>query len=365
MKKVLVTGASGQVGSYLCDFLLKKGYEVHGLNRRKSQDNHKNLEYAMKDKNFKLLEGDITDAYSIGKIIASNAYDQIYNMAAQSHVHTSFNEPSLTITTNAIGVLNILEAIKNSSPSTRFYQASTSEMFGDSEPPHNENSIFSPRSPYAIAKLAAHILVRNYREGYGLKAASGIMFNTESDRRGDNFVTKKITNWVNEYAEHTPLYWNGEPLLLGNMDSKRAWMHVNDAIDGIYRICNQEEYNKHFLRYKDYCFGSNAIHTVREFLCKAMIIKIAMKNSENYFPSEQLIKETEERFKDVYKFVGKGMDEKLIRKCDPKKPLVMVAKEFFRPTDVVHLQCDSGWIQYELGWKQNRNLDDILQMMLR
>lgn len=269
MKKVLVTGASGQVGSYLCDFLLEEGYEVHGLNRRKSQDDHKNLEWAMKLTNFKLIEGDITDAYSIGRIIASNAYDQIYNMAAQSHVHTSFNEPSLTLITNAIGVLNILEAIKNSSSKTKFYQASTSEMFGDSEPPYNEESIFSPRSPYAIAKLAAHILVRNYREGYGLKASSGIMFNTESDRRGDNFVTKKITNWINNYYTYGDImYWKGEPLLLGNLESKRAWMHVRDAVNGIYRVCNQEEYNKHFSRYKDYCFGSNVIHLSGSFSAK-------------------------------------------------------------------------------------------------
>ena len=367
MKKALVTGASGQVGSFLCEKLLGKGFEVHGLNRRKSQDDHKNLEWAMKQKNFRLIEGDVADAYSIGKIISSNAYDQIYNMAAQSHVHTSFNEPSLTFTVNTIGVLNILEAIRTSSPKTRFYQASTSEMFGDSPPPHNEDSIFSPRSPYAIAKLAAHILVRNYREGYGLKASCGIMFNTESHRRGDNFVTKKITNWVKEYWQWDSMHWAGKSLLLGNLDSKRAWMHVEDAINGIYRVCNQEEFNKKFVKYQDYCFGSNEVHTVRDFLRKAMIRKVAEKNNHEggYTISEELLKRSEERFENCYKFIGKGMEERMVVSFDKRKKLVAVAKEFFRPTDVVHLQCDSTKIQKDLGWKQERNLDDILETMLR
>jgi GDPmannose 4,6-dehydratase len=341
-KKALVSGVTGQVGSYLAEYLLDKGYEVHGLDRRKSSDNHENIK-SIKDK-IKLHEGDITDTHCIYSLIDKEKYDEIYNLAAMSHVGSSFEEPQTTIDINTIGVLNLLEAIKKSSSHTRFYQASTSEMFGSSKPPQNENTIFHPRSPYGVSKLAAHWLVTNYQESYNLRAACGIMFNSESNRRGKNFVTRKITEWVKEYSKNQ----NCHILELGNLNSFRDWIHVSDSVEAIYRICNQDMYFNgiHNNQWKSYCFGSGQTNTVRYFLQRAL---------ELFFNC---------CFEDRFGFKGEGINQVLYDSERDNKIIMKINPKFYRPSEVDVLQCDYSLIKKELNWEPTKSLDDIIKSML-
>lgn len=341
--KALITGITGQVGSYLAESLLEQGYIVHGLDRRKSVPNYKNIEH-IKDR-IKLIEGDLTDPFSVNKIVEEGQYDEIYNLAAQSHVHTSFEQPRLTLEVNTLGVLNLLEAIRNKSPKTRMYQASTSEMFGNSEPPQSESTRFYPRSPYGVSKLAAHWLVQNYRESYDLKVACGIMFNTESPRRGDNFVTKKIINWVKAYQN--PLTRTMEPLELGNLDARRDWSHCLDSVDAIYRICNQNVFKKNWDSrpyYESYTFGSGVACTIREFLVKSLTFAFGDP--------------------DRFEFRGEGLDEHVYdRRID--HIVVRINPKFYRPSEVDFLQCKATKIKDELGWEPKYDLDTLILDMLQ
>ncbi len=344
--KAFVTGVSGQVGSFLVEYLLEKGYEVVGLNRRKSVDNLSNLAYIKNDK-FSLVEGDLTDSVFINNYFSKNKFDELYNLAAQSHVHTSFEQPHLTFEVNTIGTLNLLEAIRNHMPECRAYFASTSEMYGSSKPPQNLDTTFHPRSPYGCAKLAAHWLVDVYRDSYHLNVACGVMFNTESPRRGDNFVTKKIVNYIVKYHQAC-LFKNGhlvKPLELGNLDAKRDWSHVKDSVEAIYRICNQLDFRQKVTvlhPYKDYTFGSGHAYSVREFLKSALAYA---------FHSN-----------DRFEFSGEGLEEKVIDTTN-NHTVVVISPKFFRPAEVDYLLADSTVINKELGWEPKISFDDLVADM--
>ncbi len=359
-KTALVTGVTGQVGSFMAEYLLKKDYKVHGLNRRKSIDNFENINHIIND--IEIVEGDLTDSTSIDNIINKGKYDCIFNLAAQSHVKISFEQPITTFEIDALGVLHILEAIRKHSNHTRMYQASTSELFGSSPAPQNELTSFKPQSPYACAKLAAHHLVHLYHEGYKLRAACGIMFNSESSKRGKNFVTRKITEWVAKYrAKFTNVNTTDLPyqfdayldlkdcvLELGNLDAKRDWLHVNDSVEAIYRICYQDMYYQlgyHGDNWKSYCFGSGKSYSVREFLSRALELAFDIE------------------FGSRFEFRGSGLDEVLFDKVTGLN-CVQISPKFFRPAEVNHLECDYTTISNELGWYPKYDLDFIISDML-
>ena len=251
MKTAIITGVTGQDGSYLAELLTANKYKVYGIYRRTSSLNFSRLYNVVKNKNFHLLEGDICDPYCVARILKAIKPDEYYNLAAQSHVATSFEQPSYTWDATAKGVLNALEAIRNESADTKFYQASSSEMFGKNyttvyddfgENPlkfQNEETPFYPQSPYAIAKLAGHHLVRNYRDSYNIFACSGILFNHESERRGENFVTRKITKWLGEFIA-SDKDKKFPKLRLGNLDAHRDWGHAEDYVKAMWLMLQQE-----------------------------------------------------------------------------------------------------------------------------
>jgi GDPmannose 4,6-dehydratase len=353
VSKALITGVAGQVGSFMADYLLDGGYEVHGLDRRKAVPNYCNIEH-IKDR-IQLIEGDITDAHCMNHIIQAGQYDEIYGLAAMSHVGTSFNEPASTMEIDAIGILNLLEAIKNYSKHSRFYFAGTSELFGKSLPPQNEATPLAPQSPYGCAKLAAHHMVRIYSQAYGLKATGGFMFNTESPRRGDTFVTKKITNWGREWLKMVaaPEPYKIQPLVLGNMYAKRDWSHALDAVDAIYRIIHQDTRNKNWDGvWKPYCFGSGVATSVKDFL--QIILTIIEESCMSLYPNEPALK---------FSFTGEGVDEKVITNVS-NVPVVTISKEFYRPAEVDYLLCDPTKIKTELGWEPKYNLQALVKDML-
>ena len=371
-KRAFVTGVTGQVGSYMVEYLLKKGYKVVGLNRRKSVDNFSNIDRSgpdgmLKNPNFTMVEGDLTDSVFINNYFSKNGFDELYNLAAQSHVHSSFEQPELTFKTNTIGTLNLLEAIRNHIPTCKAYFASTSEMYGSSKPPQNLDTPFKPRSPYGCAKLAAHALVDVYRDSYNLNVACGVMFNTESPRRGDNFVTKKIVNYVKKYRELSMIHsysdsgleWDLAPLQLGNLDAKRDWSHVNDSVEAIYRICNQRDYGggseKPFndlkiVKYKDYTFGSGKAYSVRDFLKSCL--KFAFRDEHDA---------------SRFLFKGEGLEEKVydlnVHTPAEGRLVVEINPKFFRPAEVDYLLADSKVITEELQWEPKISFDDLVSDM--
>ena len=279
-KKALIFGVTGQDGSYLAEFLLKKNYIVHGVKRKSSSFNTGRINHIFKEKNFKLLYGDITDSLSVYNLINNIQPDEIYNLAAQSHVQVSFELPNYTAEVNAIGVLNILETIRRLKKKIKFYQASTSEMYGNSNSrSQNENTIFKPRSVYANSKLFAHNLVINYREAYNLYLSNGILFNHESPRRGETFVTKKIVDFFKGFKRK-----KNQILELGNIYAARDWGHAKDYVEAIWKI----------LQYKEP--EDFVIATSRKMSVKDFINKVAKKfNMEIYW-------------------IGKGLKEKAFLK---------------------------------------------------
>ena len=270
MKTAIITGVTGQDGSYLAELLTANKYKVYGIYRRTSSLNFSRLYNVVKNKNFHLLEGDICDPYCVARILKAIKPDEYYNLAAQSHVATSFEQPSYTWDATAKGVLNALEAIRNESADTKFYQASSSEMFGKNyttvyddfgENPlkfQNEETPFYPQSPYAIAKLAGHHLVRNYRDSYNIFACSGILFNHESERRGENFVTRKITKWLGEFIA-SDKDKKFPKLRLGNLDAHRDWGHAEDYVKAMWLMLQQETPD-------DYVVATGNTYTIKEFL---------------------------------------------------------------------------------------------------
>lgn len=320
-KSALITGITGQDGSYLAEFLLEKGYLVHGIVRRSSVERYKRIEHLLKNKSFWLHYGDITDAVSLVKIICMVKPDEIYHLAAQSHVQVSFAVPEYTAEADALGTIRMLEAVRIAGieKDCRFYQASTSELFGKvQEIPQKETTPFYPYSPYAAAKQYAFWIVKNYREAYGMFAANGILFNHESERRGGSFVTRKITLAVAKIISGKQ-----EKLYLGNLDAWRDWGYAKDYVECMWLI----------LQYKtaeDFVIATGEQHSVREFCTLAF----------GYAGIE-------------LEWIGKGMEEKGIDK-KTGRIFVEVSKEFFRPTDVVTLLGDPTKAKEQLGWNPRK-----------
>lgn len=331
MKKALITGITGQDGSYLAEFLLEKGYEVHGITRRISISNTQRIDYLLAANKIKIHDGDLSDGNSIVRIINEVQPDEIYNLAAQSHVGNSFDVPIYTGDVDALGVLRILDAVHQLGldKKTRIYQASTSELYGQvEEVPQNENTPFHPFSPYAVAKQYGFWMMREYRDAYGQFAANGILFNHESERRGETFVTRKITLAAARISQGLQ-----ECLYLGNLDSKRDWGYAKDYVECMWLILQQEEPD-------DYVIATGVQHTVREFATLA--------------------------FKHVgidVEWQGEGVNEKGLDKATGKV-VVAVSPDFYRPTDVVDLWGDPTKAKTKLGWNpQKTSYEDLVRIM--
>ncbi len=334
-KVALITGITGQDGAYLADLLLDKGYIVHGIKRRSSSFNSGRIDHIYVDPHegntrFFLHYGDMTDSTNLIRILQETQPDEVYNLAAQSHVQVSFETPEYTANADAVGALRILEAIRilKLENKTRFYQASTSELFGATPPPQNETTPFHPRSPYAAAKLYAYWITINYREAYGLHASNGILFNHESPIRGETFVTRKITMALAaiEAGKQDRLY-------LGNMDAKRDWGHAKDYVEGMWRIVQQDTPD-------DFVLATGESHSVREF------VEIA--------------------FAEIGKTVawqGDGVNEKGID-SDTGRVLVEVDPRYFRPTEVDHLLGDPSKAESKLGWRHTTTFRDLVREMV-
>lgn len=334
-KKALITGITGQDGSYLSELLLDKGYEVHGIIRRHSSIATDRIDHLydndeIRDKRFFLHHGDLTDSSNLNRLIECIQPDEIYNLAAQSHVAVSFEVPEYTAETTAIGTLRLLDAIKKSGRDCRFYQASTSELFGGlpGTVPQNENTPFYPKSPYGAAKLYAYWITVNYREAYNMFACNGILFNHESPRRGETFVTRKITRAVAKI-----MAGKKEKLSLGNMDAKRDWGFAGDYVEGMWRMLQQDQPG-------DYVLATNETHTVRDFVTAA--------------------------FKEVgveIEFKGTGADEKGYDKATGNL-LVDVNPRYYRPAEVEFLWGDPSKAERELGWKRKVDFEHLVGMMV-
>ena len=317
MRTALITGCTGQDGSYLAEFLLAKGYEVHGVKRRSSSLNTDRLDHIYEDVHeadvrFLLHYADLTDGSSLAALLYELRPDEIYNLGAQSHVKVSFEIPEFTADVVACGTLRLLEAMRRTGVKSRFYQASSSEMFGSAPPPQNETTIFHPRSPYACAKVFAHNITVNYRESYGLHASSGILFNHESPRRGETFVTRKITRAVAriKYGIQPKLY-------LGNLEARRDWGYAPDYVRAMWLMLQQDTPD-------DYAVGTGEAHTVREFV-------------ELAFASADL---------DWQKYV----------EVDPR---------YFRPAEVDYLCADASKISKKLGWRPTVGFGELVRIMVQ
>ena len=329
----LITGITGQDGSYLAELLLEKGYEVHGIIRRSSSFNTGRIDHIINNDEFVnkffFHHGDVTDASNLNRILETVQPNEIYNLAAQSHVQVSFEMPDYTAQVDALGTLRFLDAIRETALNTKFYQASTSELFGKvQEVPQNEKTPFYPRSPYAVAKMYAYWIIVNYREAYDLFACNGILFNHESPRRGETFVTRKITRAVSRIKEGFQ-----ENLLLGNLDSKRDWGYAPEYVEGMWRMMQQSEP-------KDYVLATGKTHTVRKFVELAFSeVKINIQ------------------------WQGSGVDEKGL---DSKTGdvLVEINPKYYRPTEVDFLLGDASKAEAELGWKATTSLEELVSMMV-
>jgi len=316
-KRALITGVTGQDGSYLAELLLKKGYQVWGIIRRSSSFNTSRIDHIFQppwehDAQFKLVYGDLTDSSSVNQILQSVQPHEIYNLAAQSHVKVSFEIPEYTADTTALGALRILEGMRQLGVKARYYQASSSEMFGQTDADaQKETTPFHPRSPYACSKVFAYWITINYRESYGLFAVNGILFNHESPRRGETFVTRKISHAVARIKKGLQ-----DKLYLGNLDAKRDWGYAGDYVEAMWMMLQQEDP-------EDYVIGTGETHSVREFV--------------------------EEAFSSV------GLDWREYVEIDPR---------YFRPADVEYLRCDPTKAKEKMGWEPKVKFHELVKMMV-
>ena len=316
MKTALITGITGQDGSYLAELLLSKGYEVHGIIRRASTFNTHRIDHLYEDPHesdtrLHLHYGDLTDGSQISRVIRTIRPDEIYNLGAQSHVAVSFSQPEYTANVDGLGVTRLLEAVREAEIDMRLYQAGTSEMFGDSPPPQSETTPFRPRSPYAAAKVYAHWLVANYREAYDMFAVNGIMFNHEGERRGETFVTRKITRAVADI-----LAGHQKHLYLGNLDAARDWGYAKDYVEAMWLMLQAEEP-------EDYVIGTGTARTVRDF-CDA-----------------------------AFSLVGLNWED-----------FVRIDQSYLRPTEVEFLQADASKARKQLGWEPTTTFTELVGLML-
>ena len=332
MKTALITGITGQDGSFLAEFLLEKGYDVHGTIRRSSVDYRERIAHLEGRPNFHLHYADLTDSMSMLQVIGKVRPTEIYNLAAQSHVQVSFDSPEFTANVDATGVLRVLEAVRlcGLTETCRIYQASTSELYGKvEEVPQNEQTPFHPYSPYAVAKQYGFWIVKEYREAYGMYCCSGILFNHESERRGETFVTRKITLAAARIAQGKQ-----EKLYLGNLDSLRDWGYAKDYVECMWLILQQE-------KPEDFVIATGVQHSVREFCY------LAFKHAGIEL-----------------EFKGEGIDEKGYDKATGKC-LVEVSKDFYRPTDVVNLWGDPTKAKEKLGWNpQTTSFEELVRIMV-
>lgn len=335
LKKALITGITGQDGSYLTELLLEKGYEVHGIIRRHSTSCTERIDHLLADKSnadrLFLHYGDLTDSSNFHRLIMEIKPDEVYNLAAQSHVAVSFEVPEYTADATGAGTVKLLEAIRQTNLPIKFYQASTSELFGGipETAPQSEKTPFYPKSPYGVAKLYSFWITKNYRESYGMFACNGILFNHESPRRGETFVTRKITLAVGKI-----MAGKQEKLSLGNLDAKRDWGFAGDYVEGMWRILQQDKAD-------DYVLATNETHTVREF------VELAFK---------EVGVEIEWR--------GTGVDEKGYCKKTGKL-LVDVDPQYFRPAEVELLWGDSTKAEKDLGWQRKVSFPELVKMMVQ
>lgn len=338
MKTALITGVTGQDGSYLSEFLLEKGYDVHGIIRRSSVDYRERIAHLEGKPHFHLHYGDMSDSMGLIQVIGKVRPDEIYNLAAQSHVQVSFDSPEFTADIDATGVLRVLEAVRacGLASTCRIYQASTSELYGKvEEVPQNENTPFHPYSPYAVAKLYGYWIVKEYREAYNMFCCSGILFNHESERRGETFVTRKITLAAARIAQGKQ-----ERLYLGNLSSLRDWGYAKDYVECMWLILQHD-------KPEDFVIATGVQHSVREF-CDLAFREVGI----------------------TLRFEGEGADEKGVCVAGPAhligKTLVEVSPDFYRPTDVVNLWGDPTKAKAELGWNPNKTtFEELVHLMVR
>jgi GDPmannose 4,6-dehydratase len=334
MKKAIITGITGQDGSYLAEFLYEKGYEVHGIIRRGSSFNTWRIDHLYKDphyaKRFFLHYGDLTDSTNLIRLIKKIEPDEIYNLGAQSHVKVSFDVPEYTANSDALGILRILEAVRllDMTKKVKIYQASTSELYGKiQETPQAEKTPFYPRSPYGVAKLYAYWIVKNYREAYNMYACNGILFNHESPRRGQTFVTRKVTMGLAKIK-----MGQQDKIYLGNLEAKRDWGYAKEFVEAMWLMLQQD-------KPRDYVIATGETHSVRELVeetCKALEIEIEWK--------------------------GEGIDEVGIDK-KTGKTIIEIDPEYFRPTEVDLLIGDGSKAEKELGWKPKTKFKDLVRLM--
>jgi len=330
MKKAIITGVAGQDGAFLAQLLLKKGYQVIGADRRRANDDYPHLSDLGIRNKIKLVYFDLLEPNNINNLIIKEQPDEFYNLAAQSFVKASFDLPIMTSDVDAMGVLRILDAIKNHSPKTKFYQASTSEMFGKiREVPQNENTPFYPRSPYGVAKLFSHWMVVNYRESYNLFACSGILFNHESEYRGAEFVTQKIIKKAVSISKG-----DEEPLILGNIDAKRDWGYAKDYVEGMYLMLQADSPD-------DYVLATNKTTSIREFATIAF-----------------------EKLGINIKWEGTGPLEKGIN-IDNGEVIVKISEEYYRPAEVELLIGDYSKALKKLNWAPKVNLEKLIEIMIK
>jgi GDPmannose 4,6-dehydratase len=335
MKKALITGITGQDGSYLAELLLDKGYEVHGIIRRASTFNTSRIDHLYKDPHINgvklfLHYGDLSDSSNIGRLLNQIKPDEIYHLGAQSHVRISFDTPEYTADVTGLGTLRILDAIRENGLKTRFYQASSSEMFGKAlELPLKETTPFYPRSPYGVAKVFAYWITKNYRESYGLFACNGILFNHESERRGETFVTRKITRGLARIK-----LGKEEKLFLGNLDAKRDWGYAKDFVEAMWLMLQQDKPD-------DYVIATNETHSVREF------VEEAAKNLGFDLTWE-----------------GEGLKERGVDK-KTNKVIIEIDPRYFRPAEVDVLQGDYSKAKMKLGWQPKVTFKELVRIMTK
>lgn len=336
MKNVaLITGITGQDGSYLAEFLLEKGYEVHGIKRRQSTINTERIDHLRNNQKYKdkfiLHYGDLTDSYNLLKLVLTIKPTEVYNLGAQSHVAVSFEVPEYTAEATGVGTIRLLDAIVQSGIRCKFYQASTSELFGGlpETAPQSEKTPFYPKSPYGVAKLYGYWITKNYRESYNLFACNGVLFNHESPRRGENFVTRKITQAVARIYKGKQ-----EKLTLGNLNAKRDWGFAGDYVEGMWLMLQQDKPD-------DYVLASNETHTVREFV-ELAFAEVGIK----------------------IRWEGTGIEEKGYDSITGRL-LVDIDKRFFRPAEVDLLWGDATKAEKELGWKRRVSFKELVSMMVK
>lgn len=344
MKRALITGITGQDGSYLAELLLKKGYEVHGIIRRSSSFNTGRIDHIYQDSheddvNLFLHYGDLIDSLSIDDIVNQCKPDEVYHLGAQSHVRVSFDVPKYTAECDAIGTLHMLEAIRKHAPEAKFYNAATSELYGKVlETPQSETTPFNPRSPYGVAKLYSYHITKNYRESYGLFAVNGILFNHESERRGSTFVTKKITEGLVKYLK------DGVPFYLGNIEAKRDWGYAPDFVEGMWMMLQQD-------KPEDFVLATGETHTIKEFIDKCL----------KYIPTKfELNNKSDAKYQ--WKKDEEGRD--ILWDMEEWKLVIGIDEKYYRPAEVDLLLGNPTKAKEKLGWEAKTKFKDLVKIMM-